>query len=34
MLLSEMKVKATITRKLVGLEEGKRLYRTSFVIRL
>jgi nonsense-mediated mRNA decay protein 3 len=33
-LLSELEVKATITRKLVGLEEGRRLYRTSFLIRL
>jgi nonsense-mediated mRNA decay protein 3 len=33
-LVAEMKLKALITKKLVGLEEGKRLYRTTFLIRL
>ncbi len=33
-LLSEMKVKATITTKLAGVEQGKRYYRTTFLIRL
>jgi nonsense-mediated mRNA decay protein 3 len=32
-LLSEMKINATITRKLAGLEQGKRFYRTTFLIR-
>ncbi len=32
-LLSEMGVKALITRKLVGREKGRRLYRTTFRIR-
>lgn len=33
-LLSELRIKALITRKLVGRERGKRLYRTTFLIRL
>jgi len=33
-LLSELRVKATITTKLAGVEQGKRYYRTTFLIRL
>lgn len=32
--LSEMGIKAKITRKLSGEREGKRLYRTTFLLRL
>jgi len=34
LLFSEWGVKAKITRKLVGRKEGRRLYRTSFSVRL
>lgn len=33
-LLAELGLKAKITRKLAGQKEGKRLYRTTFLIRL
>jgi nonsense-mediated mRNA decay protein 3 len=33
-LLGELRIKALMTRKLVGRAEGKRLYRTTFLIRL
>lgn len=33
-LLTELRLTALITKKLVGREEGKRLYRTTFRIRL
>lgn len=33
-LISELKVDATITTKLAGVEQGKRFYRTTFLIRL
>lgn len=33
-LLSELRIKALMTRKLVGRIEGRRLYRTTFLIRL
>jgi nonsense-mediated mRNA decay protein 3 len=33
-LLAELKVNAAITTKLAGVEQGKRLYRTTFLIRL
>lgn len=33
-LLPELKVDALITKKLVGRREGKRLYRTTFLLRL
>ncbi|MBN1170148.1 hypothetical protein JXA56_03925 [Candidatus Micrarchaeota archaeon] len=33
-ILSELRVKATITTKLAGVEQGKRYYRTTFLIRL
>lgn len=33
-LVAELKVDAKITTKLAGVEQGKRLYRTTFLIRL
>ncbi|MBU0591361.1 60S ribosomal export protein NMD3 [Candidatus Micrarchaeota archaeon] len=33
-LFSKLKIKVRITKKLVGAEQGKRLYRTTFLIRL
>ncbi len=33
-LLSDLRIKADMTSKLVGRKEGKRLYRTTFLIRL
>jgi len=33
-LMSEMGIKTLITKKLVGVSEGKRLYRTTFLVRL
>jgi nonsense-mediated mRNA decay protein 3 len=33
-LIAELKVDATITTKLAGVEQGKRYYRTTFLIRL
>lgn len=33
-LLADIGIKATITTKLAGVEEGKRYYRTTFLIRL
>lgn len=33
-MMSELKLKTLITKKLVGREQGKRLYRTTFLIRL
>ncbi|MBD3210860.1 hypothetical protein GF318_05755 [Candidatus Micrarchaeota archaeon] len=33
-LISELRLKADITRKLVGVKHGKKLYRTTFLIRL
>ncbi len=33
-LMGELGLKVLITKKLVGREEGKRLYRTTFLIRL
>lgn len=33
-LLSELKMKSLMTRKLVGVQHGKRVYRTTFLIRL
>ncbi len=33
-ILSEMGIKALITRKLVGRQEGRRLYRTTFLVRV
>jgi len=32
-LLTQMRIKALITKKLVGAEQGRRLYRTTFRIR-
>ena len=33
-LVAQMRLDALITKKLVGREEGKRLYRTTFLIRI
>jgi NMD protein affecting ribosome stability and mRNA decay len=33
-LLNQLRIKTTMTSKLVGVSEGKRLYRTTFLIRL
>ena len=33
-LLSEMRIKAVMTTKLAGVEQGKRFYRTTFLIRV
>lgn len=33
-LVAELKMKALITRKLVGVQQGKKLYRTTFLIRV